>query len=165
MLVLELVVCVLSFGGFAFLLINSVVMPYPQTFWDGPGAFPAVLSTVLLIVCIIWFLDLMRQFRESKETGMKNKAEAESKDAAAVEAEQKKKKERRSFLIMSVLTILYVMVLMPLMPFPIATFIFLTASFLLFSKGKWWQSLIISTCMSVAVYLVFTYVLHLPMPN
>lgn len=164
MLVLELVVCVLSLMGFLFLLFSSLSIPYPQSFWDGPGAFPVVLSVILIIICLIWLFDSIKALKKARATA-DTAAGYKSVDEATAAEQEKRRRERRSFIVISVLTILYIMVLMPLLPFPVATFIFLMASFLLFAKGAWWKSLIISAVVSVAIYLVFAYILHLPMPH
>ena len=164
MFVLELTVCVSCLLGFVFLFFNSLNMPRPQTFWDSPGAFPVVLSTILVGICVFWLMDLLRTQKKAKAQSTESVKNPSSGEKSATDKE-KKKKEQRSFIIISVLTILYIMVLMPLMPFPLATFVFLTLSFLLFAKGKWWKLVLISASLSVAIYIIFTYVLHLPMPR
>jgi len=162
MFVLELTTCAICLAGFAFLFGNALRMPYPQSFWDGPGAFPAVLSTVLFLICVFWLVDLLRARKKARGQTVATAEVPPEGDKAALE---KKKKERKSFLVISVLTVFYVMVLMPLIPFPLATFVYLTTCFLLFSKTKWWISLIISGSTSAAIFLIFTFVLHLPMPR
>lgn len=164
MFVLELSICVFCMAGFSFLFDNALKMPYPQSFWDGPGSFPAVLSAILFLICVYWLVDLFRSRKKAKARADETAEESPDGDKAALEAE-KKKRERKSFITIGVLTVFYIMVLMPLIPFPAATFIYLTICFLLFSKGRWWKSLIISVCMSAVIYLIFTYVLHLPMPR
>lgn len=166
MLISELVVCLICVLGFGFLLVNSLSMPHPQTFWDGPGAFPTFISIILLIVCFTWLFDLLRAHRQSRaqsaaKTAQVDHAGSQSDD----ELKNRKKKERKSFITIGILVVLYIMALMPLLPFPIATFIFLMCSFLIFSTTKWWKLLIISGSVSGAVYLIFIYVLHLPMPR
>jgi len=142
-------------------------MPYPQTFWDSPGAFPMIISIILILICFVWLFDILSQQKKKKKgfySGrgeMENQAIGEQKQNEAL----KKKRERRQFIIISILVIAYLMVLMPLLPFPTATFIFLTACFLIFSKTKWWKLLINSGSFSLAIYLIFIYVLRLPMPR
>jgi hypothetical protein len=115
-------------------------------------------------VCIAWLFDLIRaQARNKKISRPGNSGSFQGRRQAKRNPE--KKKERKQFIVIGVLVVLYIMVLMPLMPFPVATFVFLTFSFLIFSTSKWWKSLIISGSVSVCIYLIFIYVLHLPMPR
>ena len=53
---------------------------------------------------------------------------------------------------------------MPLVGFVISTFLFLFVSVMLF-YGKWPAALIVSVSMSLALYVLFQFVLHLPMPR
>lgn len=166
MLISELIVCFLCLIGFGYLLINSINMPYSQTFWDGPGSFPTIISSILLSVCIVWFFDVLREQVRNKKNKQAGETQVLSvEDGKQKEIMKKKKKERKQFIVIGVLVVFYIMVLMPLMPFPVATFVFLTCSFLIFSTSKWWKSLIISGSFSVCIYLIFIYVLHLPMPR
>jgi len=121
MFVLELTVCVSCLAGFAFLFFNSLNMPRPQTFWDSPGAFPAVLSIILVGICVFWLIDLLRAQKNAKVQTAEI-AENPSNIEKSAAYKEKKKKEQKLFIIISVLTIFYIMVLMPLMPFYLATF-------------------------------------------
>jgi uncharacterized protein YqhQ len=140
-------------------------MPYSQTFWDGPSSFPTIISIILLAVCIAWLFDLIREQARNKKNRQAGEMQVLSKEDDKQKEILKKKKERKQFIVIGVLVVLYIMVLMPLIPFPVATFVFLTCSFLIFSTSKWWKSLIISGSVSVCIYLIFIYVLHLPMPR
>lgn len=168
MIIAELVVCLICILGFSFLLINSLGMPHPQTFWDGPGAFPTFVSIILLIICFTWLGDLIKSHRlyRSRISAINTSSKAgQAENQTNDELKERKKKEQKSFILIGVIVVLYIMVLMPLLPFPIATFVFLMSSFLIFSTIKWWKLLIISISMSGAIYLIFIYVLHLPMPR
>lgn len=165
MLISELIVCFLCLLGFGYLLVNSLNIPYSQTFWDGPGSFPTIISIILIAVCIAWLFDLIRAQARNKKNKQAGETQVLSREDDKQKEILKKKKERKQFIVIGVLVVLYIMVLMPLMPFPVATFVFLTFSFLIFSTSKWWKSLIISGSVSVCIYLIFIYVLHLPMPR
>lgn len=159
MFAFELSVCLACMAGFGYLFVDALGMPYPQEFWDGPGAFPAVLSTLLFLLCLYWLVDTvlgrMRNLRKS---------EAEISASAPQEPGNTQTEWKRLVLIIS-LTVLYIMVLMPLITFPFATFVFLFITIKIFSQKGWLLPFIVSVVATGIVVLVFNYVLYLPMPR
>lgn len=167
MFVYELVVCLICLGGFAFLFVDSLQMPYPQMFWDGPGAIPAILAALLFLLSAYWLIDTIRGKQQASRL-----AEADPSDGnpdVDVSVLKKNREENKRLFFIIALTVLYIMILMPLMPFPFATFVFLFITIKIFKRGNtirdWVIPFVISTIMSVFVYLIFAFVLYLPMPH
>jgi hypothetical protein len=160
MFAFELVVCVLCLSGFVYLFSDALRMPYPQQFWDGPGAFPAVLSSLLVLLCIYWLVDtIIGHMHKSRIP------EVEISASEVIPSREEKREEIKRLGIIIILTILYIMVLMPLITFPIATFVFLFITIKFFSGKGWILPLVISLLATLFLYVVFTYLLFLPMPR
>jgi putative tricarboxylic transport membrane protein len=160
MFAFELVVCVLCLSGFAYLLSDALRMPYPQQFWDGPGAFPAVLSSLLVLMCLYWLVDtIIGHVHKSRIS------EADGPASEVIPSREEKREETKRLGIIIILTILYIMVLMPLITFPIATFVFLFITIKFFSGKGWLLPLTVSSVATLFIYAVFTYILFLPMPR
>ena len=180
MVAFELIVCLLCLSGFGYLFIDALRMPYPQQFWDGPGAFPAVLSLLLVAACLYWLADtIIAQMRLSRKTGVieitpdvptvrpvSASGEAPQQDCRDRKSEAILKREEYKRLgIIILLTILYIMVLMPLVTFPVATALFLCVAVKLFTGKGWLVPIATSLAATAAVWAVFSFVLYLPMPR
>ncbi|PKL13082.1 MAG: hypothetical protein CVV52_07385, partial [Spirochaetae bacterium HGW-Spirochaetae-8] len=67
MFAFEIVVSILCLSGFTFLFYDALSMPFPQQFWDGPGAFPAILASLLFMLCLYWLITtIVGQMRKTK---------------------------------------------------------------------------------------------------
>ncbi len=160
MFAFEIVVSVLCLSGFAFLFYDALRMPFPQQFWDGPGSFPAILASLLFVLSLYWLITtIVGQMRKSKVP------EAEKSASVDTSTKALKREEIKRLAIIIALTILYIMVLMPLITFPIATLVYLFITIMLFTRKGWVIPLVVSASATLFVYLVFNYVLYLPMPR
>jgi len=158
MFILELVVSAITSLLFLFLLLTSLGMEGTGNPMVGPGVFPSILSSIILICSILWCIDSVVAYLKYRK----------STDAREVPDSNKRlfhlTKEGRRLAIIIILTVLYIMVLMPLVGFVISTFIFLFVTVMLF-YGKWPAALIVSILLSLVMYVLFQFVLHLPMPR
>lgn len=158
MFILELVVSAITSLLFLFLLLTSLGMEGTGNPMVGPGVFPSILSSIILICSILWCIDSVVAYLKYRK----------STDAREVPDSNKRlfhlTKEGRRLAIITILTVLYIMVLMPLVGFVISTFIFLFVTVMLF-YGKWPAALIVSILLSLVMYVLFQFVLHLPMPR
>jgi len=158
MFILELIVSAITSLLFLFFLVASLGMEGSGNPLVGPGVFPTILSTIVLICSVLWLIDsLLAYLRYRKNVGSQ---EAHVSQGGLFHLS----KEGRRLVIIIILTILYILVLMPLVGFVISTFLFLFVSVMLF-YGKWPAALIVSVSMSLALYVLFQFVLHLPMPR
>ena len=161
MFIFEIVVSALTSGAFVFLLVNSLHMEPTEHGWDSAGAFPTILSGIVLICSVIWFVDtLVTHTKSEKETSAQQKPEAQVVKKGRLPISE----DGKRLMIVVILTVLYVLVLMPWTGFIIATFLFLFVSITLFYK-KWNVALIVAVVMSSLLYVLFQYGLHLPMPR
>ncbi|WP_407635913.1 tripartite tricarboxylate transporter TctB family protein [Sediminispirochaeta smaragdinae] len=124
----------------------------------GPGVFPSILSTIILICSVLWCIDsLVAYLKHQKSTGTQ---EAHDSPNGLFHFT----KESRRLAIIIILTVLYILILMPLVGFVISTFLFLFVSVMLF-YGKLSSALIVSVLLSLVMFVLFQFVLHLPMPR
>ena len=155
MKLLELIVGILATGGFGYLLKASITMPDYGDFWTGPGAFPAILCSLLTAFGLIWVVDTALKVDFSKVfTGC----------GAALINTFKKTETKRLLLIIG-LTLIYIYALIPLISYTWATFVFLMVGVMLFSDFHWLKGLGLSVALSILVYCSFQFILHLPMPR
>jgi hypothetical protein len=151
----ELIVSILATGGFGYLLNVSITMPDYGDFWTGPGAFPAILSSVLTLFGLIWVIDVAKKVDFSKVFN----------GCGAALLKTFKKTETKRLLLIIALTLAYIYALIPLISYTWATFVFLMSGVMLFSDFHWLKGLGLSVVLSVLVYCSFQFVLHLPMPR
>jgi hypothetical protein len=151
----ELIVSILATIGFGYLFKESITMPNYGDFWTGPGAFPAILSSLLTLFGLIWIVDTVKKVDFSKVF---------SGCGAALLNTFKKTETKRLILIIA-LTLIYIYALIPLIGYTWATFAFLMSSVMLFSDFHWLKGLGLSVALSILVYCSFQFVLHLPMPR
>ena len=156
--VFELVVSAFTSLAFLFFLVISIGMKGRWNPWISPGVFPAILSAIVLISSTIWFVDTFILYIKSKQN-----IKYLEKDNSKIRFFPISKEEKRLAEII-ILTILYIMVLMPLIGFAFASLIFLFVAIKLF-YGKTLVALIVSVSMALAIFLLFRYLLLLPMPK
>ena len=150
MFAFEIVVSVLCLSGFAFLFYDALRMPFPQQFWDGPGAFPAILASLLFVLSLYWLITtIVGQMRKPQIPEAEKSASVDSSTKALKREEIK----RLAMIISTMIT------------FPIATFVYLFITIMLFTRKGWVIPLVVSVSATLFVYLVFNYVLYLPMPR
>lgn len=109
----------------------------------GPGALPAALGVVLILLSI----------RNIYETFRKNYPKKE-----------KEKIHYKRFLIILVATILYALLLEPI-GYVISTFVFLLVGFQVMQKGKILNSIIIAAVVPVFVYYMYVVVMKGTLPS
>jgi len=167
MYIFEAIVCLVSLAGYGYLIFYSLGLDSPKKFWDGPGAFPFVLSVLCLILCIIWAIDIFSKIRKVRKGATDNTiAEKNTKQGFLKRiVELWSNSEIRNLTIIIALTVLYVLVLMPLTGFVISTLLFLFSTIFLFYERKWLTAIIVSVVTTGVVYLLFTFVFHLPLPR
>ncbi len=158
MFLFELIASSVTSLLFLFFLITSLKLQETGNPWVSPGVFPAILSSIVLTASIVWCADTAVQYRRWR------KAEGEEEYTKAKGGLLHLSEEGKRLGVIVILTVLYIMVLMPFLGFVFATLIFLFVSIMLF-YGKWRTALIVSISMSAAMFLLFRFVLHLPMPR
>lgn len=158
MFMIELIVSAVTFLLFLFFLVTSLGMESSGNPWVSAGVFPSILSLIILICSILWLIDsFVAYMRHRKDVGQQ---ESHNSLGGLFHLS----KESKRLLIIIILTLLYILVLMPLVGFVIATFLFLFISIMLF-YGKWRSALIVAVSMSLVLYVLFQFILHLPMPR
>lgn len=158
MILFELLLSTVTTALFVFFLATSLKMDAYGNPLVGPGAFPAILSTIIIICSILWMIDSVIAVIRHRKLG-----ETEGKGAGSSSV-FKLSLEGKRLAIIIILTVLYILVLMPLIGFVFATLLFLFVSIMYFYR-KWLPALIVSSSMSLALYLLFHFVLRLPMPR
>src|SRR5690554_5265225 len=148
----ELVASAITSTLFTYFLVISLKLKAKGSVMVGPGIFPAILSAVVLISSILWFIDSLLIYLSNKGE------EKEEKALFTLSA------NNRRLIIIIILAMLYIIVLMPLVGFPISTFIFMFVVIMIF-YGKWKTALLASLIMSLSLFVLFRYILHLPMPR
>lgn len=165
MFIFEAIVCITSLLGYGYLFIHSIGLKSPKQFWDGPGSFPSVLSALCFLLCIVWLIDLLL-----------NKKKRKSQEQTTVSSQKQQgivnkilslwhDSQVRNLSIIVVLTVLYILVLIKTIGFVISTVVFLFTTIFLFYEKKWLTALIVSFVTTGVVYLLFTYIFHLPLPH
>lgn len=154
----ELVVSAITTLAFLFLLVTSIGIKGRWSPWISPGAFPAILSAIVLIASILWFVDTLVLFIKSRNTTGNLEENNSEKKIFHLSMEGKRLAE------IIILTILYIMVLMPLLGFAFATLIFLFVAVKLF-YGKTRMAFIVSVSTALAIFVLFRFLLLLPMPR
>jgi len=142
-------------------------MPPTEDFWTGPGAFPLMLSTILILLTVWWVVDVLYQTKRAKKGTLK---EIAFKKTLLEELVGGKGQQKR-LLIIILATLVFIFVLIPvcgkiseLYGFCIAVYVFLLGTIKLFGTYSWKKTMIISLVAVLGVYLVFNYALMLPMP-
>lgn len=171
MLLFELISSVVCICGFASLFAMALNIPYPgnANFWSGAGAFPAVLTCALTILSIWWAVDV--SFRLKKAKAMSAPEGAQEKKPFREEFIGTRSQQKR-FLFAIVAALIFVFALVPLFGnitrqfgFSIANFIFMFTTIKRFGETTWLKTAVISAVGAVIIYVVFSYVLRLPMPR
>ena len=158
MFILELIVSTITSLLFLFFLVTSLGMEGTGNPLVGPGVFPSILSSIILICSILWLIDSAVAFHRSRKS-------IETKEVSvSMQGLFHLSNESRRLAIIIILTVLFIFVLMPLVGFVISTSIFLFISVMLF-YGKWSVALIVAFSLSLVMYVLFQFVLHLPMPR
>ena len=148
---LGFLIVLLCFGCFAF--VASVMMFLKNTKWDSMGAFPFIVTSIMLITGIIMYLQMR-----------KNDAVFE-KGTALVE----RIKQTIQFMFPGKVSIviLYVViyaVLMRFVGFAISTYLFLAAAMITLKPNKIVRSLIISLGILIFILVVFQFVFQVVLP-
>lgn len=174
MVVFELVISLAMLCGFIGLLIMSAGLPVPATytFFTGPGAFPIIISIVLIILTVIWIADVLKTKKKAGITAGGTAADAgEAGKKLLLEDLVGDKGQQKRLLIVMLSTLIFIFVLIPvcgkiseLYGFLIAVFIFLTGTLKIFGQYGWGRAVIISLTAAAIVFVVFRYALMLPMP-
>ena len=139
-----------------YVLITSLNMKVYRTFFDGPGFFPAIVGTVMLllgvILAVIGFkLGGMRQLGEVLNA--KFLKEFVTSDSTV------------RILILIAMMAVYIYVLLGRVHFIIATSVYLIANFLYLKALKqWWVGVIVAVAVSFAVYYAFRLGFGITMP-
>lgn len=158
MVLFELILSTVTTFLFVFFFITSLKIEGYGNPLVGPGVFPAILSTIVVICSILWVIDSAVAYKKFRKAG-------KPQDNVPIGfGILKLSPEGKRLAIIIVLTVLYILVLMPLTGFIISTFLFLFASIMYFYR-KWLPTLIVAFSMSLALYLLFHFVLRLPMPR
>jgi putative tricarboxylic transport membrane protein len=140
--------------GLLYILKISYNMPYYGNFWASPGVFPIILCISLLCFSLWWFISAIKKLKLNTNTNIKESI----KYTFQINGEKKK-----LYVIIS-LTLLYVYVLIPLIKFIPSTLIFLIISTKTFTKVSWLKLVVISIIIVALIYIVFKYILNLPLP-
>ncbi|MFA6690250.1 MAG: tripartite tricarboxylate transporter TctB family protein [Sphaerochaetaceae bacterium] len=133
------------FAAFAIIII-VIAAGYPPSNHGvpGPGLFPILIACLILISALTLTIHTIRMPKE--------------KDVAV---DLKSRNVLNVYVTMAGL-IVYV-VLLPKVGFIVTTAVMLTLYIKWFGKYPWWKSLLIGVIFSVAVFLLFGYVLNVPM--
>nr|WP_217367003.1 MULTISPECIES: tripartite tricarboxylate transporter TctB family protein [unclassified Brevibacillus] len=110
----------------------------------GPNIFPMGLGSLLILLSLRLFYETFKYKQEGKK--------------------EKEKLDYKRFLIVLVAALFYVL-LMEEIGYVISTFLFLFVGFQTMQKGKWLNSVIISSAFSFGVYLLYVEVLDGTLPG
>ncbi len=164
----ELVVAIAALVVFCGICVISYSMPISlaKTFWVGAGGLPFILGMIMIILTIWWIADLIISIRKERET------RGDKPKIAFWDELIGDRKQKISFVLIVLSTLVLVFVLIPVLGsinrefgFTIATFIFLFITVKLFTDLKIPKILLISATASIIIYIIFKYVLMLPMPR
>ena len=167
LLMFELCVSLFSLLGFILLFKMAFEIPLAanKMFWSSPGSFPAVLCAILVILSICWVIDTVLEIRKMKI----KEGHIEKISFAQLFGT---KEEQQRLLKIAVYTLVYIFILIPVLGrinrqfgYTIATFLFLLFSIKEFGGINWKRTVAISAPITLTVYLIFAYVLRLPMPR
>ena len=127
-----------------FTLIEVKSFPQGQNNVVGPGFFPGIIATILIILGIILFIQSIRIKKdEDKKVNLFNK------------------ENKLAYIIMGI-TLIY-LVAMNYIGFLISSIIYLTTLIILYGENNKIKSLIASTIISSAIYFVFSMLLNVPL--
>ena len=164
-ILLETVVAALSILLWAVMLSMSFGVTYPTSarFMTGGGAFPFLMSLLLIILNAVWLLDNLRMLKKGTD---------ETAQPPLLTYLFGTKEQTRRLVQIALLVILYVFALIPLCGmvhpvygFPAATGIYLLCSVKLFGKLSWPKTILISIITSGLIFFAMNNMLMLPMPK
>jgi len=142
-----------------FVIVSGLNMPKAALHSGlGPGAFPLLLGSLLLILGIALFVNAGRK----KTSGALAKAAKASEESDSPEESERPQMKRVGGAVL--LLVLY-LVIMPLLGFVPATIIFSMAYLILLYGQRFIQSILPTVCISVLCYLLFQVVLRVPLPT
>ena len=157
MLMIESLAGVILTALATYMATISINMKAPDGFWTGTGVFPLIVTAIIAICSAIWSVASISSLVKK---GIQNDIETL---IAPIRNSESRKRALRLVGILS-MSLLYILVLMPWLHFTIATLAFLIATCLLFTKAKWYVSILTSVIVTYSIYAAFRYVLMLPMP-
>ena len=157
MLIIESLAGVILTALATYMAYISIGMKAPDGFWTGTGVFPLIVTSIIAICSAIWSIGSISSLLKK---GVRNDLEAL---IDPIKNSESKKRAVRLIGILS-MSLVYILVLMPWLHFTVSTLMFLIATCLLFTKAKWYVSILTSVIVTYSIYAAFRYVLMLPMP-
>ena len=166
MLVFELAVSLI------FLVLSVAVAVIAKTlpqglapvFWVSSGAFPFILSVILILLSIWWALDTIARIKEEKKHGIVRQPWLDELLG--------NKTQKIHFAVICIAVLIYVFALIPLCGglskeygFVLASFIFLCCTIKFFNEISIPKTILISGSSVVIIYVVFHYCLKVIMPK
>jgi hypothetical protein len=150
-LISNVVLIIFSAGCLLFSIKLAVSSSHP--FLIGPGVFPTFVTSIIFLLSLTWFFDLIMH------TNIRNILS----NIHAKESFSNSKHEiiKRLFLLIS--CIIYVVVLGHI-GFRLATIIYLVGCLFYFGKLSIFKSIVLGTLISMLIYYFFRYALSLPLP-
>jgi putative tricarboxylic transport membrane protein len=130
-------------GVGAYVLVESAGLGLWNELGPGPGFFPCVLGSALVLLSIAWF------FQE--RAGVQAAPQPEAADRSQVRG--------------VVLSLLVLAAALPFIGFQTGVFLFLMYHLRLRARTSWIKSLVIGLCGSVGVYYLFTLGLNVSLPE
>ncbi len=129
------------------LFITSYFFPKAPSSMFGPGLFPMILASGLMIMSIILLVQTLLEKKNSNHSGI----------------DIKSPEIRRSFTSL-IATIIYV-IAMNYLGFIVSTVIFLLFLMYLLKNREYIKMIIVSIVVSIAIQIIFKTVLHITLPS
>ncbi|MGE4454664.1 MAG: tripartite tricarboxylate transporter TctB family protein [Sphaerochaeta sp.] len=127
-----------------FIIALSLTYPPSNHGVPGPGMFPIIIASLIILSSLSLFLTTLRMDKE-----------------ADVEVDLKSKNVLNVYVTMVGLIVYFI--LLPLVGFVVTSTIMLILYIKWFSKRPWWKTILISVIFVLAIFFLFGSVLNVPM--